>query len=224
MRINRNIAAVLALIALAFAAGRAGWLGAGPEASAGPMQEQEMADEMPPDMPPDLSPEMMKAMKMGAPGEHHEYLNTLVGAWDGTFRIRMEPDAEPMISKGTITREWVLDGRFIREVVESNTDWGPFRAISYLGYNNVDGQYESVWMESVSTGIYYSTGSYNPDTQIMRTRATYRNPVTGKVEYSRYISDLSDPDRHVFEGYMTGQDGKEYKSFHGVMERRTKKK
>jgi len=70
MKINRNIAAMLALTALAFAAGRAGWLGTAPEASAQPMQ-QELQEE--------LSPDMLAAIEAGMPGEHHRHLDQLIG-------------------------------------------------------------------------------------------------------------------------------------------------
>jgi hypothetical protein len=36
--------------------------------------------------------------------------------------------------------------------------------------------------------------------------------------------DMSNPNRHTMVGYMTGPDGKEFKSFEGVMERCTEKK
>jgi hypothetical protein len=215
MRINRNIVAVLALTALAFAAGRAGWLGAGPTASAQQVEEQ---------APEKMSPEAVAAIAAGTPGEHHRYLNTLIGEWEGTFKIWMEPGAEPMISEGTVSREWILDGRFVHEVVEASSDWGPFKGISYLGYNNVDGQYEAIWMDSMSAGIYFETGSLDPDTQVMRTRGTYRDPASGKVLNSRGMMDMSNPNRHTMVGYTTGPDGKEFKSFEGVMERCMEKK
>jgi hypothetical protein len=219
MGINRNIAAVLALTALAFAAGRAGWFGTGPEASAQQMKEQESQE-----APPEMSPEELAAFELGMPGEHHKYLDTLIGDWEGVFKIWMEPGGEPLVSKGRAEREWVLDGRFVHEVVEAETDWGPFHGIGYVGYNNVDGRYEAVWMDSTSTGIYFETGSIDPVTRIMRTRGTYRDPVSGKVYASRGMMDMSNPNRHTMVGYMTGPDGKEFKNFEGVMERLMEKK
>lgn len=226
MRINRNIAAILALTALAFAAGRAGWLGgAGPLASAQQMQQdKDKPAEMPPGMPPEMSPDMLAAIEAGMPGEHHKYLDQLIGEWEGMFKIWMEPGAEPMISKGAVNRKWILDGRFVQEVVAVMSDVGPFTGIGFLGYNNVDGQYEAVWMDSMSSGIYFETATYDPETKILTTRGTHRDPASGHVHHNRGMMDMSNPDRHVYLAYMTGPDGKEHKSFEGVTERRMEKK
>ena len=222
MRINRNIAAILALTALAFAAGRAGWLaGDGPIASAQQMQQDK---EVPAEMAPEMSPDILAAIEAGMPGEHHKYLDSLIGEWEGMFKIWMEPGGEPMISRGTAKREWVLNGRFVHEVIEAETDWGPFTGISYLGYNNVDGQYEAIWMDSTATSIYFETASYDPDKKVMTSRGTYRDPASGKVYSSRGMMDMSNPDRHVVVSYLTGPDGKEFKSFEGVTERKMEKK
>ena len=56
--------------------GRAGWLGGGPEATAQQMQE---GQELPPEMPPEMSPDMLAAFEAGMPGEHHKYLDQLIG-------------------------------------------------------------------------------------------------------------------------------------------------
>jgi len=129
-----------------------------------------------------------------------------------------------MMSKGTVTRKWILDGRFVQEVVAVTSDWGPFKGISFMGFNNVDGRYEAVWMDSMSTGIYFETATYNPETKIMTTRGTHRDPASGHVYHSRGTLDMSNPGRHVIVAYVTGPDGKEYKGFEGVMERRMEKK
>lgn len=217
MRINRNIAAILALTGLAFIAGRAGWLGGAPVATAQQMQEGQ-------EMPAEMSPDMLAALEAGMPGPHHKYLDPLIGEWEGMFKIWMEPGAEPMISRGTAKREWVLDGRFVHEIIEAEMDWGSFRGMGYLGYNNVDGQYEAIWMDSTSTGIYFETASYDPDKKVMTSRGTYRDPASGKVYNSRGMMDMSNPDRHVYLAYMTGPDGREFKSFEGVTERKVKEK
>ena len=64
-------------------------------------------------------------------------------------------------SKGTVTREWILDGHFMREDVKASSDFGPFEGLGILGYNNVDGQYEFVWFENQSTAVMMETGAYN---------------------------------------------------------------
>ncbi len=212
MRMNRSVWGLLAVAGLAFAAGRLSIvLGGQPLASAQPAQDQ-------PEM--EMSAEMEAMAKAGAPGEHHQYLNRMIGDWEGTFRMWMKPGAPTMEMPGTVTREWVLDGRYIREIVDSEGEWGKFRGLGYMGFNNVDGQYEFIWMENMSTAIMFSTGSYDPDSKVLTIRGSHRDPMSGHMFSSRGTLDLSDPNRHTYVGYATGPDGKEFKNFEGTMERK----
>ncbi len=56
-------------------------------------------------------------------------------------------------------RQWIMDGRYIRESVRASSELGSFEGLGFSGYNNLDGQYEFVWMDNDSTMIYFETGS-----------------------------------------------------------------
>ncbi len=143
----------------------------------------------------------------------------LVGDWQGEVKIWMHPGAEPMVMPATIHREWILDGHYIQERVESHSDMGTFQGLGFIGYNNLDGQYEVAWLENQSTAIMVGTGSYDPASKVMATRGNHRDPVTGKMIYSRGELDMSNPKRQIMTDYATGPDGKEYLSFKGVFEK-----
>ncbi|MCH8151678.1 MAG: DUF1579 family protein [Planctomycetes bacterium] len=213
MRINRNVWGLLAVAGLAFAAGRLSIVSGGqPLASAQPAQDQ-------PDM--EMSAEMEAKAKAGAPGEHHQYLNRMIGEWEGMFTMWMEPGEEAMMRMpGTVSREWVLNGRYIRETVDSESEWGKFRGLGYMGYNNIDGQYEFIWMDTKSTAIMFETGTYDPESKVLTTRGSHRDPASGQVFNTRGILDLSNPSRHTYVSYATGPDGKEFKNFEGTLERK----
>ncbi|MHC4774424.1 MAG: DUF1579 family protein, partial [Planctomycetota bacterium] len=121
MKINRNIVGLLAVAGLAYAAGHFGVLsGGGPEARA---QAQ-----------PEPSAAKPAQLQVGDPGRHHRALDPLVGTWEGDFNFRMEADAPPMVSHGTVTREWILGGRFLKEVFTATSDLGDFEGLSFIGY------------------------------------------------------------------------------------------
>ena len=203
MKTNRNILVLLAIGGLAFALGHSHVLvGDGSDAWAQQPQENEA--------------DMEALVQAGAPSEHHEHLDSLVGKWDAVFKMWMSADAEPIVSQGTVTREWILGGRFLKETVEAESVWGTFQAIAYLGYNKLDGRYEFVWMEDLSTAMYFETGSFDPDKKILRTSGSHRDPFTRQLLTARGELDMSDPDRHVFVGYSIGPDGREYKSVEGT--------
>ena len=210
MKMKQNLVGLVAVAACAFAAGRIDW-GWSNTSMAEPLQQ---AGEF------EATPEMEAMVKAGMPGKNHEYLNQLIGTWEGTFRMWMEAGAPAMEFPGTVTREWILDGRYIRETVEANSEMGSFRGLGFIGYNNIDGQYEFAWLENMSTAISFGTGSYDADAKVMMFRSTARDPLTGRVIYSTSKMDLSSPGLQRYVGYTIGADGKKFKSVEGTMERR----
>lgn len=169
------------------------------------------------DQPP---ADMQAWIKAGTPGKHHEYLEPGAGTFDAVVRFRMNPNDQWVESKGVVTREWVLGKRFLRETVKSESPMGTYNAIGYLGYNNYDGQYEFAWMEDMSSAIYMQYGTYDAEKKVMTLRSSHRDPATGKLMIGQGTWDMSNPDRQAVEGTMIGPDGKPFKSFEGVFERK----
>lgn len=203
MRITTSVAGLLAIAAIGYLAGRYDLVPAPAPAHA---QEPDPA-------------EMEAYLAATAPDEHHARLEPLAGTWEGSFRIWMAPDTEPMTTQGTIKRQWVLGGRFLKETVEATSDMGSFEAVAYLGYNKLDGRYEFVWMENMSTAMYFESGRLDPDTNVLYTGGTYRDPVTGKAVASRGEVHMTAPDRHYYVSWSTDGNGREFKSFEGAVER-----
>ena len=209
MRMNWNIVSVLAVAAAAFVVGRAGApTGAGSAALAAGQPEGE------------LPPELAAMMVAGTPGEQHEKLNTLVGDFAFTGKLWMGEGDEPFEMNGSVRREWILDGRYIRENVRASSEMGSFEGVGFTGYNNHDGQYEMAWMDDHSTEIYMEAGSFDDATKVLTTRGSRREAAGGKLVHSRGQFDLSDPDRHTYIAYETGTDGHERKAFEMVFTRR----
>lgn len=153
-----------------------------------------------------------------APGEHHEILEMFDGNWEGLFTIHI-PGGLTIESKGTVKREWLLDGRFMFEEVRA--DMGPegeFVGYGVFGYNNAENRYETFWIDNLSTAMTRNNGTYNADTKQMSFRGKARD-MAGQMVTTRGELDLSDPDRHVYREYQTGADGVERLAFEGVMEK-----
>lgn len=205
MNTNRNTMALIAVAGLAFAAGRYG-LPAGQAAGA---------------QPPAASDHDVEAAYREAtsPGPHHRHLEAMLGVFTGEFTLWTGPDAPPMVSHGTVRRTWTLDGRFLRESVVAESDHGTFRGIGFIGYNNLDGRYQTVWMDNMSTAIHTESGTYHHDTKILHTRGSQRDPVTGKVTTTWAKLNMSDPDRHTAKGWAVGTDGRVYTAFEGTLQR-----
>lgn len=200
---GRGILMACAGVGVAFAAG----LIAAPAIS--PQPEQ-----------PEMDPAMMAWV---TPDEHHKALEPLIGEWDGKVTIWLEPGAtEPLVSTGTATREWAMDGRFVIEHIKARMPGvaGEYRGMGIIGYNTVENRYETVWIENMATYMTFMEGTLDPEKKVLTFEGEVLDPMTGQRTHSRYVTDMSDPNRHLGFGYATGPDGKEYKNFEGVMEKR----
>jgi hypothetical protein len=159
-------------------------------------------------------------LEIGTPGKYHEILEEMAGEWDAVFEMWLEPDAPPVVSTGTISREMILGGRYLKEVVKATSDAGPFEGLGFMGYNNYDRRFQTVWMDSSSTGIFMETGNFHPDRKVLHMAGDHRDPVTGRVVHSWGKLDMSDGDRHVYTGNSTDPEGRTFTRFKGVAERR----
>lgn len=169
----------------------------------------------------EADPMMAAMMEAGTPGQHHKYLDAMLGTWEGTMKWTPAPGAPAMEFPGVATREWVLDGRYLREVVKSGAAGGmSFEAIGYTGYNNLDHRYETVWMDSMSTAIFPGHGTYNPATKVFTFHQEMRDAATGRVVASWGEMNMSDPNRHVMKGWCYAEDGSVFQNAEGVFTRR----
>jgi hypothetical protein len=203
---------------IAFVAGRSLPVGGGAIAA----QPEKKADKpaQPDKKPGDAGgmPEMPKT------GPEHKALDILLGDWEGTVKFWMAPGAEPMESKGTIHREWVLDGRFVKEDVVGDPMGGdtPFKGLGYVGYNQIDKKYESIWMENMAMHISMSTGTYDAAKKTFTFQGDMLDPMDGKRKKQTSVIDHSGPDKEVMTGTCAGPDGKPFKNFEGVFQRKKK--
>ena len=124
-----------------------------------------------------------------------------------------------MTSEGTVTRELIYDGRFIKETVKAGSDWGEYSGTGFIGYNNMTGVYEMVWVDSMNTGVHSETAYFDTVTGKLMSFGKHQDPTNGHYVHSWGSLDLSSPDRHTYEGYTIDDSGHEFKSFEGVMER-----
>jgi hypothetical protein len=205
----RNQVVLLAVVGAAVGVGR--WT-AGLSLSSEAMAQPEKKE---------ATPGAAGGMEMMQPGAEHKVLDVLVGDWKGEVKMWMDPAQEPMVSKGTIHREWVLDGHFVHEAVSGDAMGGgpAFQGIGVTGYNPVEKRYEAGWVDNMSMWITTMNGTYDASKKTFTFAGECLNGMTGKREKQRHVMDVSNPDREVMSAWTTGPDGKEFKAFEGAFER-----
>src|SRR5262245_57773542 len=103
------------------------------------------------------------------PGPHHRAMDFLAGDWTYEGNMMLDPTNPDMKlpMKGKDSRRLVLDGRFIREEVndESDSPNTAFRGMGVMGYDNHKKKYVSAWIDNTSTSIVTGEGTWDPATK-----------------------------------------------------------
>ncbi|UCC80757.1 MAG: DUF1579 domain-containing protein [Candidatus Zixiibacteriota bacterium] len=165
------------------------------------------------EMTPEQKEMMELMMKYGTPGEGHKLLEAFIGEWNVTARWRSSPDAPVDESEGTSRVYWILDGRYLMEKYNGRMGEIPFEGMGIVGYDIYAEEYNSLWIDSYSTGFFMQTGTANEDGTIITLRGTYDDFYTGqKDKKSKTVLKIIDKNKHTTEMFDTTPDGKEYGS------------
>ena len=147
--------------------------------------------------------------KAMTPGEHHAKLALLEGNWAMTVTVWMQPGAEPTVSSATSTSKMVMGGRYMLDTVEGTAMGMPFSGMGWTGYDNVDQQYESTWIDNLGTGIYTYHGQWDDEVNGIVMHGSYADPVTGQKVESKTVTRLEGPDKMVYTSYERRKGDKE---------------
>ncbi len=147
--------------------------------------------------------------KLGTPGEPHKLLAKLEGSWT-TKSIGWEEGKKVMESSGACEQKMVLDGHYLRQEYRGEMMGAPFTGLNFLGYNNHTKKYESIWIDSMSTAIYYFVGKGSTDGRTITQECSYDDPVKGPAVW-RSVTRIKDDNTLEFEMFITPEGGKKEK-------------
>jgi hypothetical protein len=154
-------------------------------------------------------PEMMKKfMEFSTPGDAHKVLDSKVGKWNLKVKLMMEP-GKPTESDATADVKWVLGNRFLADETTGTFMGGPFNGHGHVGYDNIKKKYVATWMDTASTGVMVSEGTYDAATKTFNYTGESPDCMTGKYVKSRTTEKMVDKDHWVMSSYSAGPDGKE---------------
>ena len=142
------------------------------------------------------------------PGEHHKWLEKLVGTW--SFESEMGGAGEqPTKCTGTDTVR-SLGGRWvIGELKSEMPGMGPMNAVMTLGYNPESGKYQGTWVDSITDHLWVYEGTLDPTRKILTLEAEGPNmmdPTKGNTKYRDVIEFKSADHRTLTSSALV--DGK----------------
>jgi hypothetical protein len=148
--------------------------------------------------------------KAGTPGDPHKLLAGWEGSWTTRTRGWMEPGKPPTESTGMCEQKLLFDGRYLQQVYTGDMMGEPFTGINLLGYDNHTRKYMSVWIDSMSTGIYYFEGAASADGKTITQVCSYDDPVKGPCDWLS-VTRIRDDKTLEYEMYLTPKGGKKEK-------------
>jgi len=156
---------------------------------------------------------MMDLMvKYSTPGPEHKALESWAGSWDTTAKMWMDPSKPPQESKGVAENKMTLGGRFLEQSFEGTMMNQPFSGKGYTGYDLYKKQYVSTWMDTMGTMIMMATGTADASGKKVTMTGQMDDFMTGKKMDFKETATVIDPDHNMFEMWMTGPDGKMFKT------------
>jgi len=174
--------------------------------------------------PPQMSAEdkaMMEAFeRMGRVGENHRLLESTAGEWNAKATMWMKPGAPPVESPGSMSMRPLYGGRYFHGIYKGEMMGTPFEGAAMTGYDNLTGKFWNTWVDSMSTGIAYMTGSYDAASKSITYTGEWPDPMNpGTMVKVREVYRIGEADRHVMEMYEL-RGGKEFKSMEIVYTRK----
>jgi hypothetical protein len=158
------------------------------------------------------SEDMQKWMTSMTPSAVHQQLALGAGTWNMKTTMWMAPGAEPMVSTGTSVNTMILGGRYLQGNVSASMMGMPFEGISLTGYDNTTQKFMNVWVDNMSTGMMYATGTASPDGKSVTLTGTMADPLTGKLCNIREVMTFNADGSMTMEMYGPDANGNEFKT------------
>lgn len=138
-----------------------------------------------------------------------------VGTWDAESVIRPGPNAPPVHSKGMALNRRTAGGRYM--VTDYASDKG-FEGHGVYGWDPARGKYTGIWVDSTSSAIAHSVGTWDPASRTM----TYETVVEhgGRTVRYRETTQTQEDGSLLYRNLVPTPEGGEFELVRVVYRRR----
>ena len=163
-------------------------------------------------------------MKYMTPGAMHANLAKSNGMWMEELTMWMGPGVPEVKSKATAMNKMIMGGRYQQSMHRGTINEMPFEGMGIVGYDNIKEKFLSTWIDNMGTGIMYMEGTWNEAEKSIEFTGTAVDAMSGKELPVREVYKIIDDNTHEMDMYMTGVDGKEFKSLNIKMTKKSTEK
>ena len=155
-----------------------------------------------PVMDPQMEAMMQKFQEYSTLNENHKALEVLVGSWDYRSQWWMKTNAKAEESVGTSEISWILNNHFLKQTVSGTSMGQIFEGIGLTGYNNLKKTYETIWIDTMATGMMVGTASFDSDKKVLSEQGNFSCPMVGGNRSYRTTTTITDADHFKSEMFM----------------------
>jgi Protein of unknown function (DUF1579) len=149
--------------------------------------------------PPAMDPATAEMMKNGTPGEAHAKLKLMEGKFKAVTKYWSGP-GDPQVSEGVSENRLIFGGRYLEQRFTGAMMGMPFEGYGLTGYDNAKGQYQTFWIDNMSTAMQNGTGAMDASGREMTcSMMTVGND--GKPMQAKTVTRLVDDNTQVFSMY-----------------------
>ncbi len=144
--------------------------------------------------------EQMKVwMDYMTPGPMHEMMAKHSGTWKMVSRMWMDPNAEPIVSEGTVDAEMILGGRYLKMVAKFPWMGMQTEGWSLEAFDNGKNEFINIWIDNMGTGIAISTGKYDEAAKSIIYNGKMYDPLSKKDMEFKSVSKMISDNEMRFE-------------------------
>jgi hypothetical protein len=164
--------------------------------------------------------EMMKKWQaFMTPGQYHEQLAYFAGDWTYTGSSWMAPGTPATPTTGTASGEMILGGRYLKQTYQGSSMGMTFDGMGITAYDNHLKMFQSIWIDSLGTAIFLSTGKPG-DGKMREETGDMADIITNEMVTMRNVFTILGPDSYKMEMYNRSKSMPEYKSMEMVFTRK----
>lgn len=146
-------------------------------------------------------------MDFTTPGAGHQALEERAGTWKLEVKYWMPGATEPILSNGTSTVKWIMDGRYLEDHTEASNSMGPFEGRGFCGYDNLRKKYFATWIDNSGTGLISLVGDFDASAGAFHYKGEMPDAVSGQYVAIRQVEQRIAADRWRTEMFVQGPKG-----------------
>jgi hypothetical protein len=136
------------------------------------------------------------------PGKEHKAFESELGTWDAVIKTWVDPNGEPMESKGVEINTLLPGGLWLISEFKGDFAGAEFHGRGQYGYDTHKKKYVGTWIDSMTTSAMLMEGDYDEKTGTLTLLGDGFDPGLNKVVKTKTVSSTKPDGSRIMTMYM----------------------